>query len=194
MLIDPIDTPEIALKKIRDELKRAVADKHHKFRFLSLSTIDSVNNSPNTRLVVLRSFFDDGSFEIFTDHRTQKINDLTNNSNATVLFWDPSKNIQVRMQCTSKVHHQTDRTKKEWRNIQGAAQKAYTSILKPGTLIEQPEDAHQWPKEKTDEYFAIIHSIPYQIKVLQLNKTEHFALKYQINEKTKKWEGSWMVP
>lgn len=194
MLILPNDTPKIAFSKVNGQLKRAAADKHHNFRFFSLSTIDPGNNSPHTRMVVLRTFFDDGSFEFFTDHRTQKIVDLTNNPNVAALFWDPSKNIQVRIQGSATVHHQTDRTKKEWRNIQGTAQKAYTSLVKPGTPIEKPENAHEWSSEMTDNHFTIIHCKPHQIKVLQLNKSEHLALSFQKNAITKKWEGSWTAP
>ncbi len=192
MLINASDTPETAFKKVNDELKSAIVNKHHKFRFFSLATVN--NNIPHTRMVVMRSFYDDCTFELYTDQRAQKINHLSKNPNATALFWDPSKNVQVRMQCNATIHHQNERAKKVWQTIQGAAKKAYTQLVEPGLPIASPKDAHKWPNEKTDNHFAIIQCIPWQIRVLQLNKSEHLALVFQNNPISNKWEGNWIAP
>lgn len=195
MLIQQDDSPDQAFANIHDQLKRAGADARHKFRFFSVGTVkESDRLIPQSRMVVLRSFDDDWTFEFYTDNRSSKVTEIKNNPVISALFWDPSKRVQVRIEADAKIHNQDDISVRRWENVQGDAQKAYTSVPAPGTPIDSPEKAYEWPDEVNDENFAVIRSVPKRVKILQISGMEHLALNFYRSATADVWSGGWITP
>lgn len=195
MLIQQYDSPEQAFKKIHDQLKRAGADARHKFRFFSVATLkESGGLIPQSRMVVLRNFDEDWTFEFYTDKRSSKVAEIKNNPILSALFWDPSKRVQIRIEADAKIHNQDEISAERWKHVQGDAQKAYASVPAPGTLVDAPENAHQWSEKIDDENFVVIRSVPRQIKILQLSGMEHLALDFHRKAATGEWFGGWIAP
>jgi len=194
MLIIPKHTIDEALSDVKDQLTRAAADNHHKMRLFSVSTLDLDTHSISNRMVVLRTFFNDWRVRFYTDFRTRKVLELKQNPQTSLLFWDSSKNIQIRMKTTAIIYHNDDLSKREWTHVQGEARKSYNSRLKPGSPIASPDEAHLWPAELSDEYFTVIDCIPFSLQILQLNRQEHLSLTFTRTDPVHEWEGGWIVP
>jgi hypothetical protein len=149
---------------------------------------------PQSRMVVLRSFSDDWTFEFFTDHRSSKVNEIKSNPTISALFWDPSKRIQVRIEAVAHLHNLDEIAEDRWGNVQGDAQKAYTSVPAPGTPVEAPEDAHVWPASLSLDYFCVISCTAVRISALQLSGVEHRAFECHRAAGSGAWEKTWITP
>lgn len=195
MLIQQSDSLDQAFTKVHDQLKRAGMDKNHKFRFFSVATVDTSKKTvPQSRMVVLRSFDDDWIFEFYTDHRASKVREIEMNPVISALFWDPSKRVQVRIEADAVIHNQDEVSAHRWKHVQGDAQKAYTSVVSPGSVIDSPEKAHQWPDSFKSNYFTVVVCEAVKIKALQLSGLEHLAFEYGRSSEKDEWKKSWIAP
>ena len=195
MLIQQNHSLDKAFTEVHDQLKRAGVDTRHKFRFFSVATVGhSENRIPKSRMVVLRSFSDDWTFEFYTDHRSSKVKEIEENSIISALFWDPSKRVQVRIEANVSIHNQDELAATRWKDVQGDAQKAYTSLQEPGTPVNAPGDAHEWPDSYSSEYFSVLVCKAAKIKVLQISGMEHLAFRCSKSEATQSWDKNWIAP
>jgi general stress protein 26 len=195
MLLTSDHSLDQAFTEIHDQLKRAGVDTRHKFRFFSVATVTNDKKTvPQSRMVVLRSFSDDWTFEFFTDHRSTKVEEIKKHPMISALFWDPSKRVQVRIEAEAKLHNQDKVADNRWKKVQGDAQKAYTSIAKPGAPVGDPADAHKWPETLSPEHFCAIKCSALGIKVLQISGMEHFAFECRRQALHKPWEKTWIAP
>ena len=190
------DTPlDKAFTDVHDQLKRAGVDKKHKFRFFSVATLNSGEETiPQSRIVVLRSFSDDWTFEFYTDDRSSKVKEIETNPVIAALFWDPSKRVQVRIEAGVTLHNQDDVAAARWKDVQGDAQKAYTSIPSPGSAIDNPKEAHEWPDTYSSEHFTVAICSATHIKALQISGMEHLAYGSKRTEATGSWKNTWIAP
>jgi hypothetical protein len=145
-------------------------------------------------MVVLRSFNEDWTFEFYTDNRSSKVKEIKNNPILSALFWDPSIRLQVRIEADAEIHNLDEISAERWKHVQGDAQKAYTSVPAPGTPVDAPENAHEWPEIMDDENFAVVRSVPKRVKILQISGIEHLALDLYRSATTDKWSGTWITP
>lgn len=190
MLFTAKDSLENVFQSIRHELHRGALDPKHPFRFVSFATCN--NNGPDIRYVVLRSLEDQLHFYFFTDSRTKKVADIKKNSMVSLLFYHPSKRVQVKVIGEAILHLQNEKTEKYWSKIQGEGQKAYNPILPSGTPIKDPKAAYQWQEPMDDRYFCVIEIKPQLIEGLQLYGVSHIRMKSQLLDG--KWSHSWLVP
>ncbi len=127
----------------------------------------------------------------FTDLRSSKISQLNSNPRVSLLLFDPVDKIQVIVEGSARVYHQSDLTRQFWNQIPDALRKPYSPIARPGTEIQLPEDAHEWPENITDEYFAVIKVSPEKFEVLEINGLAHYRAKFSIGNG---WQGMWLAP
>lgn len=195
MLIKQDHSLDQAFNEVHDQLKRAGVDTRHKFRFFSVATVRlSGSGIPKSRMVVLRSFYDDWTFEFYTDHRSSKVEEIEEHPFISALFWDPSKRVQVRIEANASIHHRDELAATRWKDVQGDAQKAYTSVAAPGTPVDNPEDAHEWPESFSPDYFTVAVCTAKKIKVLQISGMEHLAFRCSKSKATESWDKNWIVP
>lgn len=172
------------------EIRRGSLDKKHPFRFVSLSTLH--NNQIQSRYVVLRSVDESFNLYCYTDSRSDKIYALENNPQLTLLFYHPSKKVQVRINAQAIAHHQNELSMQHWNHIQGIAKRAYGSSIAPGDHINYPSEAHQWPDMIDDTFFTVIQAIPSEMEVLQLNRLMHLRAKFWKTDD--RWNKQWIAP
>jgi len=195
MLIKKDHSLDKAFTDVHDQLKRAGVDKNHKFRFFSVATLKSDEKTiPQSRMVVLRSFSDDWAFEFYTDHRSSKANEIESNPVISALFWDPPKRVQVRIEANVTLHNLDDVAASRWKDVQGEAQKAYTSTIAPGSEIKTPDEAHEWPEAFSSDYFCVVSCRAVKIKVLQISGMEHLAFRCRKQAGSDGWQKSWIAP
>lgn len=195
MLIKSKTNPEQAFSTVMNELKKGSSDSRHPFRYLSLATFDPQNKEPNIRMLILREVQKDKSLVLYTDNRTDKVKELEHLNNAALLFWHDHHKVQVTVKASIELHRNDEVSQQYWKqDVHGPAQKAYTPLIEPGAVIEQPSEAHSWPEEYTDEHFCVINCIPYEIQILQLGGKKHSRLQFQRAEDTEEWSGGWIAP
>ena len=190
MLLTTNTTLDEAWHAVVQEIKRGCVDKKHPFRFITLATI--AEGKPTARYVVLRKVDEALNCYIYTDSRTAKIAELQQNDAASLLLYHPRKRVQVRLDGQIALHHQDTISQMHWQHVQGEAQKAYNSVLAPGTTIDNRQDAYEWPENMDDRYFTVLAFKPQAVEALQLNGLEHLRASF---EKTHDgWQKSWLAP
>ena len=194
MILKPDLTPEKTLSEIRSVLARACLDRNHKMRYFTFCTSAPGTAESACRMVVFRRLIDTWTIRFYTDSRSSKVAELKQNPNCSLLFWNPGNNLQIRMKAEARLHHLNKITSEEWMHIQGSAVKSYSSEVPPGTAIDSPEKAHSRNPEAGPEFFAVVDCTPFEIRALQLNSSDHLALRFIREDAAKTWTGGWIVP
>lgn len=195
MIISANATPDEVQKKIFQELRKGSSDSRHPFRYFSLATHDINKEEPNIRMVILRKISDDWRIFVYTDARTAKVDELKQLDRAALLFWHPHHKTQATFKTTATLHHNNEVAQDFWKqDVHGPAQKAYSPLVSPGTEIDRPEDAYQWPEEYDSSHFCVLELRPYNLQVLQIERKKHRRLSCEWKEEAKEWSGKWIAP
>ena len=175
------------LEEARIALINGHAKKRHPFRYFTLATIE--NGEPRQRTVVLRKTLTDLSFVFYTDKRTQKIEDLQQNSSCSALFYNPKKLLQLRISGKAEIITDKEQIATYWHTIQEASKKDYTTKIAPGTLINDPDGIAYTLEEN---YFCPVKIIPTSIEYLLLKRPNHIRVLFSKIDKD--WSGEFLVP
>ena len=194
MIIANNSAPKDILQKTLRELHKGSKDSRHPFRSFSLATFDTDAQMPNNRTVILRQVTNDWRLHIFTDNRSRKVEELSGQNKAALLFWHPYHKLQLRCHCSVNTHQNNDVAEQYWKQVRGPAQKAYTSLLAPGKPIDAPEEAYQWPEEHTMDHFCVLECIATHLQFLQMDGREHRRITFTRETPQDSWQGQWIVP
>lgn len=135
-----LDTPLRTEAEIRHriglELQRATKDRHHEWRTPVLATV-GLDQLPQARTVVLRQA--DASLsqlQIFTDHRSPKVAELTASPHAMLVFWSTRLSWQLRVRTLATVQATGPEVEAVWGRLsQSAAAGDYLSACAPGDAM-----------------------------------------------------------
>lgn len=195
MLIKSTSNLQHARKAVFKELQKGSSDSRHPFRYVSLATIDAQQNEPNIRMMILRELQKDQSVILYTDSRTEKVEELKSAPKASLLLWHEHHKVQLTFKAEVEIHQGNELAEHYWKSdVHGAARKAYTPVVEPGTSIDDPKEAHRWPEEYTKEHFCVLKCIPYRMQILQLGGKEHFRLQFTREAADGEWQGGWIAP
>lgn len=175
-------------QNLKQELRVAIHKRKHPFKYVTLSTIDH-NAAPQSRTVVMREVDQELQCIIFTDARTNKIDQLTNNNKACLLAYHPKKLLQVKLNGILEPITDTVEIKRLFQKVSENAIKDYTTTTAPGTAIANPDQVKY--KSRQESHFIALQFIPYQIEALQLKRPNHLRA---IFKKEDNWVGQWLVP
>ncbi len=170
-------------QQLDENLRRAVVDNRHSFRQLVLSTY-SPAGYPESRYVILRAY-NGGIFTVFSDRRTQKLASIEKHAKVSLLFYHPSRKVQLRVYGNAIIEPQTD---KYWAKV--ARKQDYNTVQAPGTPIDQP--SYEMKEPEDGSYFSVLKVHPETMDVLQLGRDQHLRLSFAL--KDGKWQGTWLVP
>ncbi|WP_026947907.1 pyridoxamine 5'-phosphate oxidase family protein [Algoriphagus marincola] len=188
MLFKDTDTLEEIWQAVKHELHRGALDAKHPFHWVNLGTVPG--EFPSVRTVVLRIVNEDLNFFVYTDYRSEKCSDLQQNPNASLHFYHPKKQVQVRVKTLAKLHFQDDLAKEIWKAIPAHRRSEYTAAQAPGTPISSPQEG--WNQgDLENHFFCVLELEPLEIEVLQLRRKGHLRLMFS---KDKDWKGAWLVP
>ena len=150
---------------------------------LAISDQDGVVSQ---RSVVLRSVERDDAIVFYTDQRSHKLRVIGQNDQVSVLFYDPKIKVQVSCQGAAQVENLevTDLSNYKLRST-----KDYTTILSPGTSIEDPGDVSF---DSDNVHFAQVRVVLSEISYLKLGSELHVRASFtKINGD---WMGQYIVP
>lgn len=187
MLLTSTDTPAKIWQALVHELHRGALDPKHPFRYLTLAT--EGKHFPQLRTVVLRKLSPALDFLVFTDARSGKVRELQETHKASLLFYHPKKQVQVRIESTVSLHSADELAEEYWAKLPQHRQSEYRSSTAPGTPIAGPEVG--WEQTPSEHFFTVLKFTPLSVDLLQLTKGGHLRLQFDL---AANWEGTWLTP
>jgi len=199
--MERIDDLDELLRYSWNSLFRGAVQHRHPYHTPVLAT--SNGQFPSARTVVLReTIVEHRQLLIYTDIRTPKVKDLQQYPFTSLVFWDKSKSIQIRVKGKVKIHHQDELARQKWENIPTKSRKDYAATIAPGKTKNKEEAflPSYWSNdnlkaEKSDENyvnFAVLAIEVLEIDFLNLDRSSHQRAKFIW--KHQKWIKSWIVP
>jgi len=161
------------------------------------------NNQFDARVVVMRGIDKkDKKIWFHSDIRSNKIKVLKNNSQASLLFYDKTEKIQLRIGGNAKIQFQNNMTKKSWKNTAHMSRQCYLGDKAPGSNAIEPTsgltsnvDNYKYSIEESEsgyEHFCLVETFITSIEWLYLaakgHRRAYFYLKKDSIDK------KWMIP
>ena len=120
-------------------LENAIENRRNLFHTPVLSTFS--DSKINSRVIVLRGFDPKKrALRIHTDSRSRKIKDISENSDATLLGYDPGLKIQLKLHGSIDTNYQDKIADLAWRDSQEMAKVCYSVSESPGKKIDDPRN------------------------------------------------------
>ena len=173
-------------------LDDAVENAKTLFHTLVLSSHDE--DKIVSRVVVLREFNSKERYLRFhTDARAPKIKHFKKNSNASLLGYDPSLKIQLKLQGSVDVHFNDDVTKSSWNESTTRSKKCYSVEGGSSLKIENPSEYDLKDGNIEDGYlnFAVLKFKYTSLEFLYLKSSGHRRAIHSWNEGL---VSNWLVP
>ena len=153
------------------------------------------------RIVVLRkSDQSNNLIQYHSDIRSNKINKLKKNKNASMLFYDKEEKIQVRLKVDCIVNYNNEITKESWLKTGHMSRKCYLVDNGPGTESETPTsglkpelDNFEFTMEQSEvgyKNFTVIQCKIKSMEWLYLAAKGHRRAKFDLENN----KDCWLVP
>jgi pyridoxamine 5'-phosphate oxidase len=165
-------------------------DRKHPWKTCAFSTINGL--FPKTRTVVLRKLENKQMLSFYTDFRSEKMQHLMMNPNASVLFYNPKNHCQLVVQVLCKWHNQDEISHVIFKNLPEKSHKDYAMNLAPGAKIQEPNSAKSLIGNEGIKHFTLIKSEIQSLEILQLSAAFHLRAKFI--KKEENWEMNWLLP
>jgi len=183
-------------KKIWSMLDDAVTNRNSQFRIPVFVCGDQKDF--DGRIVVLRkSDQSNNLLQFHSDIRSDKIEKLKNNKNASMLFYDKEEKIQVRLKVECIVNHNNEITKESWSKTGHISRKCYLVDNGPGTESSTPTsglkpelDNFEFTMEQSEEgykNFTVIQCKIKSIEWLYLAAKGHRRAKFELDNNKEYW-------
>tara|TARA_B100001059_G_scaffold228479_1_gene259653 strand:- start:604 stop:1209 length:606 start_codon:yes stop_codon:yes gene_type:complete len=196
----PTDHPSLNLEESLEyvflNLEKGVIEGKHDFHLLVLATIDE-NNKPQNRNVVLRKVDISNSLVKFhTDKRSNKIKDLNHNHSISLLGYDKSAKLQIRLGAKAVIEKSNEVLIDVWSKMRPMSRACYRVKDTPGKIISSRNDVifenEDEKKLNGFENFVIVNCHIQSIETLFLHSAGHIRAKYLYKDNA--FHGSWLVP
>jgi len=155
------------------------------------------------RIVVLRGVNEkEKKIWFHSDIRSNKIKILKSNPEATLLFYDKSEKIQLRISGNTKINYQNPKTKKSWEKTAHLSRQCYLGNKAPGADTSMPTsgltakiDDLKYTKEESEigyKNFCVIETYIKSIEWLYLAAKGHRRAYFNFNKN--QLEKKWLIP
>ncbi len=155
-------------------------------------------NDFDGRIVVLRKSVQSNNLvQYHSDIRSDKIDKLKKNKNASMLFYDKEEKIQVRLKVECTVNHYNEITKESWSKTQHISRKCYLVDNGPGTESKTPTsglktelDNFEFTMEQSEEGYKNFTVIQCKIKSMEwlyLAAKGHRRARFDLKNNKEHW-------
>ena len=179
-------------------------DRHSPAHTPTVGTVDETG-APQLRIMILRDASRDArTLRFHTDLRSMKAAQVRNNGATSVLFYDMSAKLQIRMSGQTQLLPIGDVADAAWSNSTPFARRCYMAEAAPGLPIAGPSSGlPEWIQgKKPDEAqladyrpnFATMLVEIQSVEWLYLANAGHRRACWQWQDAQKSWQGSWLVP
>lgn len=138
------------------------------------------------RSVVLRGVERDQALIFYTDQRSNKLRDIDKNDQVSLLLYDANDQVQISCKGVAQVKNVEP---SNLSNFHLRSIKDYTTVLAPGTSIDDPKDAHH---DSSKVYFAEVRVVLSELGYLKLDKELHVRATFK--KVNSDWIGEYLVP
>ena len=157
-------------------LENAIENSRNLFHTPVLSTLS--DSKINSRVIVLRGVDPEKrALRIHTDSRSRKIKDISENSDATLLGYDPGLKIQLKLHGSIDTHYQDKIADLAWRDSQEMSKVCYSVSESPGKKIDDPRnydvDSENININEGYKNFAVINFHFNSLEFLYLRSSGH---------------------
>jgi len=185
--------------KIWSTLNNAVTDRSSQFR---IPVFICGNQSDfDGRIVVLRkSDKQNDIVQFHSDIRSNKIEKLKKNNQASMLFYDKEEKIQVRLKVECTINHDNEITKESWLKTGHISRKCYLVDNGPGTESPTPTsglkpklDNFEFTMEQSEKgykNFTVIQCKIKSIEWLYLAAKGHRRARFDLETN----KDNWLIP
>ncbi len=174
--------------ELNKELHKATTEKGHPFRCATLGTV-GLGTMARLRTVVIRGYSETDGITFYTDKRSKKVMHLKENPKASILFYHPTKLLQLRIEGIASINNNREELKAYWENISKEAKKDYTTTEAPGTKVENIETI-EYLNESNN--FCVVTLVPHKIEYLKLSNPQHIKIQY--TKENNAWLSDYLVP
>ena len=160
-------------------------------------------NKFDGRIVVLRGVDKkENKLWFHSDIRSNKIKILKSNPKGTLLFYDKSEKIQLRISGSAKINYQNNISKKSWKKTAHMSRQCYLGDKAPGSDASEPTsgltndvDNLKYSKEESEigyKNFCVIEIFVKSIEWLYLAAKGHRRAYFTL--KNNSLEKKWLIP
>ena len=177
-------------EEIWEYLEIGVTDRNSGFHTFSLATING--DIPDNRTVVLRGCSkEDMKISFNTNNFSKKIEHILENNKVSALFYDKEKKIQIRIMGIASINNGNEYCKKKWDKMSSQSKECYYQNIKPGDVIDDPDDVKTENNNQMSNSFSIIDINIIKIDWLCLSASGHTRARFV---KENKYNGEWVAP
>ena len=180
------------------------ADRHSPAHTPAVGTVDETG-APQLRIMILRDASrDTRTLRFHTDFRSIKVEQIRHSAATSVLFYDMTAKLQIRMSGRTRLLAVGDVADAAWSNSTPFARRCYMAEAAPGGPIAGPSSGlPEWIQgKKPDEAqltdyrpnFATMLVEIQSVEWLYLANTGHRRARWQWQDAQKLWHGSWLIP
>ena len=190
-------------KEIFSLLFQGIKKRKSNFHNTVLTTI-GIDNKPKSRTVVLRNFSEDNlTISIHSDLRSTKIIEIEQNNNISLLFYDPQKKIQLRVEGNANVEKSN---KDSWKKLSNWSRRCYLAVDHPGTISIEPSSgfpekfSNQAPSDEESgeglKNFSVIKMFILKMEWLYLASQGHRRALFEVDRSISKIKikSRWLIP
>ena len=175
-------------------LQRGTVDRNSGFRWGTLAT--SFQGQAYARVVIIRKVLPtQGIIRFYTDSRSAKMTHLRENPQVFWTFYDPKKQVQLRLWGDTQIHQGDSLSQALWQSMPDFSKKDYATHHAPGSIMDELTTG-QLGDDKAYEHFTVIETEITGWEWLQLGRPMHRRADF-INDGTREkvsWQGRWLVP
>ena len=185
-----------ALDDVWAELVRGATNRRAGYHTVTLATT-GLDGVPELRTVVLRHASpSERTLRVHTDIRARKVAEVMARPAVAVLGYCPTRKLQIRVNGTATVHHNDDIARSAWEKTQPMSRRCYRVPLGPGTVLADPKDEPETPRQPTYpdhgfEAFAVLK--------IHISRLEWVTLAFEANRRARySWDSdrmtaSWLI-
>ena len=149
---------------------------------------------PSIRTIVLRNVnMKDKIISFHTDFRSKKINEILDNNNISILFYDHGEKIQIKCSGRGTVNNKNENSNQSWQKTRSFSKKCYIVDEAPGSISDMPTSGYkkeheiELPDEEIlnsgYENFTLVDMEISEMEWLYLHRHGHRRAKFIINNK-----------
>jgi hypothetical protein len=179
-------------------------DRHSPAHTPTVGTVDETG-APQVRIMILRDASRDArTLRFHTDLRSIKAAQVRNNGATSVLFYDMSAKLQIRMSGQTQLLPIGDVADTAWSNSTPFARRCYMAEAAPGLPIAGPSSGlPEWIQgKKPDEAQLADYRQNFSTMLVEIQSVEwlylanpgHRRARWQWQDAQKSWQGNWLVP
>lgn len=159
MALDQLESLDKLLYTIKQQLIDGVKNRNNPYHYITVASINE--KSPEIRMVVNRAVdFEKRLINFHTDYRSPKINQLKQNPNVALLFYNIETKMQLRIKAIANIHYKDEVSKEKWSKTRNFSKLCYMHQLSPGSEVigdfEKNKALDNGTNEEGYENFAVI--------------------------------------